>query len=60
MKCVIMRHVILLFAIFIKMKKDEIGGACGTNRIGEKCVQNIGRESRKKETLYQSRVSVRG
>lgn len=32
------------------MMKNEVGGACGTDGIGEKTVQDFGAKARRKET----------
>jgi hypothetical protein len=39
-----------------QIKENEVGGACGTHGIGEKSVQVLGGESRRKETTVKTKA----
>jgi hypothetical protein len=42
--------------IIRQVKANEVGGACGTHRRGEKSVQGFGRKARRKETTWKTKA----
>jgi hypothetical protein len=38
----------------VKIKENEVGGACGTHGRGEKSVQGFGGKGRRKETTWKT------
>jgi hypothetical protein len=39
-----------------QVKKDEMGGACSTNRGEEECIYDIGGKARRKETTVKTKT----
>jgi hypothetical protein len=42
--------------IIRQVKANKVGGACGTNGIGEKIVQGFGGKARRKETTWKTKA----
>jgi hypothetical protein len=39
-----------------QIKKNEVGGACSTNRLGERCIQDFGGETWGKDTTWKTQL----